>query len=137
MTTSADVTSAVLFVTELDRSVDFYSGVLGCSVSIREDEAALLLTSGGFQLYLIAKGGRATQRSAGVGDQYLLWGAPDDAALDAIVAALRSRDAYVDTHRSASITFVEGRDPDGTKFFVAHPRPDQAPRTVIDGRFFN
>ena len=56
--------------------------MLGCTESLHEDDAALLLTSGGFQLYLIAKGDREPARSAGLGDQYLLWSAPDEAALE-------------------------------------------------------
>lgn len=54
----AKVASCVMFVAELDRSIDFYSDVLACEVSVRDSEAALLMAHGGFQIYLVAKGPR-------------------------------------------------------------------------------
>ncbi|WP_091183495.1 VOC family protein [Paramicrobacterium humi] len=43
MSDVAKVTSSVVFVTELDRTVEFYSAVFGCEVALNEDSGALLL----------------------------------------------------------------------------------------------
>lgn len=46
---TAEVSSVVVFVEDLERSVDFYSQVFGCKASLHEAGAALLLTQAGLQ----------------------------------------------------------------------------------------
>lgn len=62
---SARVTSSVVFVSELGRSVAFYRDIFFCEVRIETPGAALLLAPGGFQIYLIAKGTRASHPVGG------------------------------------------------------------------------
>lgn len=65
----ARITSSVVFVSRLERSVEFYRDVFSCETTIHERGAALLLAPGGFQLHLIARGDRATHPSGGIGLQ--------------------------------------------------------------------
>ncbi len=46
---TAKVASSVIFVSDLDRSVEFYRNVFDCELAIRERDAALLLAPGGFR----------------------------------------------------------------------------------------
>ena len=133
----ADVSSAVIFVTDLNKSAQFYSEVFRCTVSLHETDAALLLTAAGFQIYLIAKGTQAARPTEGVGDRHLLWTTESQDALNVFEQRLRERDALTDTHTSGGVTFVQGRDPDGIRVVIAHPTPAQAPRSVIDSRLYN
>lgn len=71
--TPARVTSSVVFVSDLSRSVRFYRDLLSCEVHVEGCGAALLLTPGGFQIYLIARGGRAPHPSGGIGLRHLIW----------------------------------------------------------------
>lgn len=135
---AADVTSAVLFVSDLDRSVSFYSDVFSCRVSLREAGASLLLTPSGFQIYVIAKGPREPHPTGGIGDRHLIWAAGSVAALEHFEAVLRSRGAHTETYTDVGgVTFVEGRDPDGIRVMIAHPGPQERPRSVVDGRLYN
>ena len=67
------MTTAALFVTELSRSVDFYTRLLGCTVIVEEPKAAILLTFGGFQIYLVERGSRAPHPLDGIGAHGLVW----------------------------------------------------------------
>jgi len=134
---TANVASSVIFVSELDRSVRFYSEVFGCETALREYGEALLLAPGGFQIYLIAKGDRAPHPVGGLGDQHLMWATDDAEGLTQFEDVLKKLDSYTDTHTGGEVTFVEGRDPDGIRVVIAHPSPGQRPRSVLDGRLYN
>ena len=75
------VTSSVLWVSRLDRSIEFYRDVFSCTVSVREPGAALLLAPDGFQLYLVDRGTRAEHPSGGIGHQFLIWAVGSDSEL--------------------------------------------------------
>ena len=77
---AARVTSSVIFVSDIDRSVDFYRDVFACEVTIQNPDAALLLAPGGFQIYLIGHSARTPHPSGGIGPQYLVWAvnSPED-----------------------------------------------------------
>lgn len=130
------LTSSAVFVAQLDRSVKFYSEFMGCTVSVREPDAALLLTPTGFEIYLVGRGDRATHELDGIGNQGLMWSTRTAGELLAFADALKSVGAYVDTHEEGGVTFVEGRDPDGLRIVVAHPGPDLCRRTIIASRFY-
>jgi catechol 2,3-dioxygenase-like lactoylglutathione lyase family enzyme len=134
---TADVASAVIFVSELDRSVRFYSEVFGCRTSLQEPAAALLLTPSGFQIYLIAKGSGEPHPTGGIGDRHLMWATDSREALAHFEETLQSLGSHTDTHSAGDVTFVEGRDPDGIRVVIAHPSPAQRPRSVVDGRLYN
>jgi catechol 2,3-dioxygenase-like lactoylglutathione lyase family enzyme len=130
------VTSSVLFVSRLDRSIEFYRDVFSCTVSIRERDAALLLAPDGFQIYLIARGTRAEHPSGGIGLQYLIWAVESDAELRDIAQALQDRVGRTDSYASGGVSFLEARDPDGIRILVACPSPEKFPRSVVDTRLY-
>lgn len=132
----ARVTSSVVFVSDLDRSVEFYRGVFSCDVGVEARGAALLLARGGFQIYLIARERGTEHPSGGIGLQYLIWtvdSAPDLAEARELLA---SRGRRTDTFTSGGVTFLASRDPDGIRLLVAHPHPEQLPRSAVDPHFY-
>lgn len=133
----AQVSSSVIFVSELDRSVNFYRDVFGCEVAIRESGAALLLAPGGFQLYMIAKGSRTERPTGGIGAHHLMWTTDTAEGLEHFTQVLKDGGYYADTHKADDVTFVEGHDPDGIRIVIAHPSPQQRPRSVLDARFYS
>ncbi|MEO7015641.1 MAG: VOC family protein [Leifsonia sp.] len=133
----ANVASSVIFVTELDRSVRFYSGVFGCKTALKENDGALLLTPGGFQIYLIAKGAHESHPSGGIGHQHLMWATDTAEGLTHFEDTLKALGCYTDTHTGGEVTFVEGRDPDWIRVVIAHPNPQQRLRSVLDSRLYN
>jgi catechol 2,3-dioxygenase-like lactoylglutathione lyase family enzyme len=130
------VASAVLFVSRLDRSIEFYRDVLSCTPTIHERDAALLLAPGGFQIYLILRGTRAWHPSGGIGVQYLIWAVNSDAALRDIERAFQDRFGRTDRYTSGGVTFLAAHDPDGTRILVAHPGPEKLPRSVIGAHLY-
>ncbi|MEO6999502.1 MAG: VOC family protein [Terracoccus sp.] len=132
----ATVTSSVVFVSDLDRSVKFYCDVFACELAIHEKTAALLLDPKGFQMYLMARGDREEHPTGGIGHEYLAWAVDTPDALDHFAQALKNCGGYVDRHTSGGVQFVEGRDPDGIRVVIAYPTPQQVPRSVLDPRFY-
>jgi catechol 2,3-dioxygenase-like lactoylglutathione lyase family enzyme len=135
--TTARVTSSVIFVGDVDRSVAFYSELLGCTAAIHDRDAALLLGQGGFQIYLIEQGPRAPHHSGGVGIQCLIWAVDSAEELTDVEEALQGRGIRTDRHASGGATFVTGRDPDGIRIMVAHPSPEELPRSVVGARLYS
>jgi catechol 2,3-dioxygenase-like lactoylglutathione lyase family enzyme len=133
---AARVTSAVLFVSRLDRSIEFYRDVFSCTATIHERDAALLLAPGGFQIYLIARGINAEHPSGGIGLQYLIWAVDSDAELRDVAQSLRDHAGRTDNYTSGGVTFLAARDPDGIRILVAHPSPEKLPRSVIGAQLY-
>jgi catechol 2,3-dioxygenase-like lactoylglutathione lyase family enzyme len=130
------VTSAVLYTSDVNRSIDFYCSVFACQATIHDHGAALLLSAGGFQIYLIERGSRTQHALGGIGPQCLIWAAGSARELTDIDRALQDRGVRTDTHARGGVTFVTGRDPDGIRIMVAHPSPEELPRSVITARLF-
>lgn len=128
--------SAVMFVTDLARSVDFYERLLGWQVSLMDDTVALLVGAEGFELYLRAMGSRVQHPLGSLGIQYLMWTADDDDDLTRCEGVLRSESAHVTRTSGDGITVVEGRGPDNVPVLVAYPGPALAPRTEILRRIY-
>jgi hypothetical protein len=136
---AARVTSSVLFVSELGRSIEFYRVIFSCEVTIETPEAALLLAPGGFQIYLIAKGTRASHPSGGIGVQCLIWAVESAAALAHLEWAIKDRRGSTYgtyTYLSGGVSFLESRDPDGIRILVAYPSPERLPRTLVENRLY-
>ena len=131
---SAHVASAVIRVSDLDRSLRFYCDVFSCRVLIHAADTALLLAPNGFQLYLQARDWLHRRRASAVGVQYLMWAADSQSDLARIRQRLHTYDTAVFTHTENGITFLEGCDPDGARVIVAHPGPRRLPRTIIAER---
>ncbi|MGH3301629.1 MAG: VOC family protein [Streptosporangiaceae bacterium] len=117
---------AVVFVTNLDRSVGFYTEVLGLAVVDRSPTAALLGEDGGAQLVLRAFGQNASHPLGSVGVQYLVWLTDSRADLDSRTELLRKRSAYRETRGDRDDVTVEGRDPDDLVLMLAY-RPAGQP----------
>jgi hypothetical protein len=153
------VTSSVIFVAEVARSVEFYCGLLACTAVIHDRDAALLVGPEGFQIYLIQRGHRAPNHSGGIGLQCLIWAVDSADELTDLEQALRSLGIRTDRDISGGVTFVtgrdpdgirtgsgrdpdgirtgSGRDPDGIRIMVAHPSPEELPRSVVDARLYS
>jgi catechol 2,3-dioxygenase-like lactoylglutathione lyase family enzyme len=130
------VSSSVLFVSRLNRSIEFYRNVFSCTATIHYPDAALLLAPDGFQIYLIARGTRAEHPSGGIGLQYLIWAVDSDADLRNIAQALQERVARTSTYTSGGVSFLAARDPDGIRVVVAHPSPEKLPRAVLGAQLY-
>lgn len=133
----ATVSSSIVFVSELERSVAFYHDVFGCEVSVRSESAVLLLAPEGFQLYLFAKGSGTEHPFGGIGVHHLLWATDSAEGLEHFEQLLKDHGRYSDTHTTGGVRFVEGLDPDGIRVVIAHPSPKQQPRSVLDSRFYS
>ena len=109
----AKVASSLMTVSDLARSVNFYCDVFACRVALHEQDTALLLTPGGFQIYLHSKGPSRRPRIGATGVQYLMWATDSQAELQRISQRLLAYDAATFSYTENGVTFVEGRDPDG------------------------
>jgi catechol 2,3-dioxygenase-like lactoylglutathione lyase family enzyme len=128
--------SAVMFVQNLDRSVSFYQQVLGLKVTDSSPTAALLFSEGGAQLILRAMGSGAVHSLGGVGIQYLVWTAADEADLDRCERVLKELSAHRDTRSSGPVKVVEGHDPDDVVLMITYPGPDQLPLHELPVRIY-
>lgn len=133
---AGQVTSTVIFVSQLDHSVEYYRDVFSCQVAIHDHDAALLLAPGGFQIYLIARGSRAPHASGGIGLQYLIWAVGSTADLRDVAQAISDRGGRTTTTTSGGVTFLACRDPDGIRVLVAHPSPEKLPRSVVGAHLY-
>jgi len=123
--------SAVMFVQELDRSVNFYCDVLGLRVADTSATAALLVGDEGSQLILRAMGSNATHALGSVGVQYVVWEAPDAEFLDRCERLLKERSAHRESREEGGNRAVEGSDPDGIAVMIVYPGPVAGkPRTL-------
>lgn len=113
--------SVVMFVTELDRSADFYTDVLALRVADTSPTAALLVSEDGSQLILRAMGSNAGHALGSVGVQYVVWNAADKQELDRSELALKKRSAHRDTRSNGTVVAVEGRDPDEITVLITYP----------------
>jgi catechol 2,3-dioxygenase-like lactoylglutathione lyase family enzyme len=136
MAQGARLGSVVMFVTDLDRSVSFYTDVLALEVADRSPTAALLSTPEGAQLILRAMGSNAAHALGSVGVQYVIWTAAGQEDLDRAERVLRGRSAYRQTRSSGGVVAVEGRDPDDIVLMIIYPGPDQLPMHELPVRIY-
>jgi catechol 2,3-dioxygenase-like lactoylglutathione lyase family enzyme len=132
----ARVASSVIFVADIDRSIGFYRAVFGCKTTILDPGAALLLSPGGFQLYLIAQGDRTQHALGGIGLQYLIWAVDSAESLDHFERLLQDREARTTKHTSGGVVFLTAHDPDDVRVVIAHPSPQAMPRSVISAHMY-
>lgn len=130
MAHGARIGSVVMFVTQLDRSVSFYTDVLALRVADTSPTAALLVSGDGSRLILRAMGTNAGHALGSVGVQYVVWSAPDKQELERSELALKQRSAHRDTRSDGNAMAVEGRDPDDITVMISYPGPgeDAAPK---------
>jgi catechol 2,3-dioxygenase-like lactoylglutathione lyase family enzyme len=128
--------TAVMFVTDLARSVEFYQDLLGWDVTVEDDNVALLASPEGFQMYLHRRGPRAQHPLGQIGIQYLIWTARDEAELHRCLRVLQRTSSHDVTTTNDGFTVVEGRDPDRIPILVTYPGPADAPRREIMRRLY-
>jgi len=111
----------VVFVRDLDQSAEFYGGLLGLSVHIRESTALVLSGPGASgAMVLRAIGPRGEHALGAVGVQYSCWAVQDMDDLRRCERYLEERSALVETTNVEDRTVVEGRDPDGLPVMITH-----------------
>jgi catechol 2,3-dioxygenase-like lactoylglutathione lyase family enzyme len=135
-TPAAQLSSCVLFVRDLERSIEFYACVLELAVNVRTNSAALLVSAGGDQVVLREMGGETEHALGSIGFQYVIWTASSPAELERLQTRLKSVNSAVSRQVVDGITIVEGRDPNGLPIIVTHPGPDCSPRTHIFDRIY-
>ena len=128
MAHGARLTSVVVFVRDLDRSVGFYRELLALETADRSPTAALLASPDGSHLILRAMGHGAAHALGSTGVQYVVWAVGSREDLARCEQVLKAHSAYSSTRSVRGVTAVEGRDPDGIAVVVCHPGPDQIPR---------
>lgn len=136
MALEARLGSVVMFVQELDRSVSFYTEVLGLDVADRDPTAALLVSAGGTELILRSMGGNAPHPLGGVGVQYVIWTAASQEDLDRCEQVLRQRQAYRTSRTMDDVTAIEGRDPDDIVVMITYPGADKRPAHRLPLRIY-
>jgi catechol 2,3-dioxygenase-like lactoylglutathione lyase family enzyme len=132
------LSTAVMFVHDLDASVNFYSEVLHMTVTVREPAAALLVSVASFQLYLRQMGSRTPHPLGAIGVQYVIWTASSTDDLDRCERAMKEAGRRpVTRHVVDGITFIEGKDPSGVPVVITHPGPDRTARRAIMQRVYS
>jgi catechol 2,3-dioxygenase-like lactoylglutathione lyase family enzyme len=100
MTLGSRLDSAVMFVQDLDRSVDFYREVLALEVSDHSPTACLLTSASGSQLIVRSMGSGGVHSLGGVGVQYVIWTAADREDLDRCERTLKKLSAHREGRRA-------------------------------------
>ena len=136
MALDARLGSVVMFVQQLDRSVAFYTELLGLEVTDRDATAALLLSASGSQLILRSMGANAPRPLGAVGVQYVIWTAAGEDDLGRCERVLRQHGSYRETRTFEGATAVEGRDPDDVVVMITYPGPDQLPEHHLPLRIY-
>jgi catechol 2,3-dioxygenase-like lactoylglutathione lyase family enzyme len=136
MAHGARLSSVVIFVHNLNRSVDFYTDVFGLEVADHSTTAALLHNAVGTQLVLREMGQGIGRPLGAVGVQYVVWTAADSEDLDRCEQALRGRAAHRETRSHEGVTVLEGRDPDDLMLVVTYPGPDEIPLHQLPARIY-
>src|SRR6516162_1188751 len=137
MAAGARLASAVMFVQGLDRSVRFYTELLGLQVTDRSSTAALLSSAAGSHLILRAMGGHGGHALGSVGVQYVVWTAASRDDLDRCEQELKKHAAYRETRVTGHAAAVEGRDPDDIMVLIVYPGPDQIPLHELPARIYS
>jgi catechol 2,3-dioxygenase-like lactoylglutathione lyase family enzyme len=137
MAQGARIGSVVMFVSDLHRSVSFYTDLLALEVADRSTTAALLRSAEGSQLILRSMGGNAARALGSIGVQYVVWTAASEQDLERCEQVLRTRSAHVQTRTTSDRnSAVEGRDPDGVEVVITYPGPDRAPLHELPVRIY-
>ena len=130
------LTSAVIFVRDLARAVEFYSQLLDLEPTLRTRDAALLSRQDRDHL-LLRMVEHATRATPSVGVQYLVWTAPNREDLDRCESTLVALAAHVSTWSDGDITVVEGHDPDRTPILFTYPAGPAPNWTELPTRVFS
>ncbi|MGZ4531310.1 MAG: CBS domain-containing protein [Mycobacteriaceae bacterium] len=133
---SPRIVSAVIFVSNLDRSAAFYRDLLNLMPTHSDATAAFLAASNGTLLCLRALREGALRHPGGLGLQYVIWTAADEHDLARCEGVLRSRNAHIRTSTFDRITAIEGRDPDAVPVLITYPAPGDAQPGALAPRIY-
>jgi catechol-2,3-dioxygenase len=127
----ARLNHAVLFVDDLDRSVDFYTSVFGFEVIATEPRAraAFLRASGSanhHDLGLFGIGPGAPPKVRGVGLYHLAWQVPTIDELAAARARLTAAGVLTGSASHGATKSLYGADPDGNEFEIMWMLPNES-----------
>jgi catechol 2,3-dioxygenase-like lactoylglutathione lyase family enzyme len=136
MAHGARIGSAVMFVQQLDRSVSFYTELLGMRVADQSPTAALLVSPAGTQLILRAMGANAGHPLGGVGLQYVVWSVAGKDDFERCERVLKAHSAHRQTRSSDGVLAMEGHDPDDSVVMITYPGPDEMPAHVLPARIY-
>jgi CBS domain-containing protein len=128
---SVRLSSVVVFVSDLTRSLAFYQPLLRYTPTVSDADTAVLTGPDGSQLYLYSGSDDPVRRNTGVGLQYVAWTAGGPHDLDRCSKVLTERGAYTSRDTVEGIDVLEGRDPDGLPVLITYPGPGQTPRRLI------
>jgi catechol-2,3-dioxygenase len=122
---------AVLFVSDLDRAVDFYTRVFDMTVAATEpraNAAFLRLTAGSnhHDLGLFGLGANTPAKRPGIGLYHLAWQVDTIDDLAAARTALAEAGALTGASSHGATKSVYGVDPDGNEFEVMWMLPREA-----------
>ncbi len=122
---------AVLYVTDLERSEDFYRNVFGMEVAAREpraNAAFLRLPRSGnhHDLGLFGIDSAAGPKRRGIGLYHLAWQLDTIDELAAARDAIRAAGAYTGESSHGATKSIYGADPDGNEFEVMWMLPREA-----------
>ncbi|MBH0115389.1 VOC family protein [Salinibacterium sp. NG253] len=131
------LTSAVTFVSDLDRSVAFYCDLFGLTCAILDESAALLVGPENCELYLRGKHAQPSRVLGSVGIQYLMWSAESAEEFQRCEEALRRESIHVRRERLDDFEILEGRDPDNLPIMIVFPGPDESERHAIMPRIYS
>jgi catechol 2,3-dioxygenase len=125
-----------LQVSDLDRSIDFYTRIIGMSVQARDGASATLGAGGETILALHQEpGARPPRREAGLYHFALLFGSREELARVARrVADTRTRIDGASDHRTHEAIYLP--DPDGIGVELAADRPRELWPSLDDGTFY-
>jgi len=62
----------------------------------------------------------------------MIWTVRTAAELDDLEQVMRDRGHPLHSRRTHGVRFLTSRDPDGIRILVAHPSPEELPRSVVD-----
>jgi catechol-2,3-dioxygenase len=136
MAEGARLGSVVMFVQDLDRSVNFYADLLVLQVADRNSTAALLNNADGATMILRAMGHHSPHPLGSVGVQYVVWAAAGEEDLARAERVLVARGAHRETRSHDGVSLVEGRDPDDIPVLICYPGPDQRPLRKLPARIY-
>ncbi len=129
------VSSSMMHVSDLDRSVQFYRDVFSCTVELRAEDSALLLTPDGFQIYMHAKSAFHSGDAGATGVLYIMWSTDSEDEFAQVAQRFREHDPSASVQTADGLSLLDGCDPDGIRVVIAYPSPTQFPREVIAARF--
>lgn len=114
---------AVLYVRDVDRSVDFYTDVLGFTVMHRRPTAAFLRAADSDNDYDLGlfqvRGSGVRQTGTSIGLYHLAWSVSTLPELAAFAGRLTTAGALVGSSDHAVSKSLYGRDPDGLEFEIS------------------